>query len=279
MRRRPPVPNSLWRSEVFPIHQEQSDEQVIDALWPEVRERGLAALDEVRSVRGSESLSSAPSSDASPDASVQGERSDTADHTVDQRQEPHADATMRAPSAEEGSSLYSFWYELGPTLAAILAAEGIDQEMFSFTQTTPTPSSAPSPSLNKLRSLRDESSHSNLRQSDLTQSDLMTTAAPMFSDILDPSVSLQSLDVSDQDHHKRGDERIQELNAQHGLISGAYGASRYLTWHQLISGPVRPSPSPVIDPPVETRGSGGARSTQRRRKMRIARVRAYYHQG
>ena len=243
MRKRPPLPPNLWSSESVTNTQRQSvsfDEKE----WEKIRKIGLDSLGKVRTTF--------EEYNSNPNASAQQE----SDMRYAQRQEPFNQEEVEAANSEESPSLYSFWHDIGPTLSAILAVEEIGQQLLKLSHHTSV-SSISDADLNR----------------EIISKDFTSSLTPLSKD----SAALrQRANPSSFRLQERDQERWLQLNAERGLILGSHGASRYLTWSQLIATKTI-SPPLINEPPVDVKGGVGARSRQKRRKMRIARVKAHYH--
>lgn len=245
MRKRPPLPPNIWSYESFENGQEQSA-NLDEGEWTNIRKRGLDSLSLVRKLAGE--------GQTKPDRSLPVDaQTNTPGHSSQSVEE---ESVTRS---EESPSLYSFWHDIGPTLSAILAVEEIGQQLLK---------------------LSDRSSVSSISDSDLEREIISKS----FNSSLTPSqknaVAHTSLKPEPNTSSfllgEKAQDKWRQLNEERGEILGSYGGSRYLTWNQLISARAV-TPSIVSDPPIETKGKIGARAKQKRRKMRIERVKAYYH--
>lgn len=244
MHKRPPLPSHSLHLKTYQQPQGLSVNADEEA-WIEIRKQGLKNLDKVRSVKRETSLNATPTpqpkSPSSPglDQATQEQEGDSA-------------------SAEESSSLYSFWHDIGPTLSAILAIEEIGQQILK---------------------LKNHSSVSSISDADLDREiiskDFTSSLTPIAKHtsprVLPTSEINSSLGLKAQEQ-----EKYLKLNSERGAIIGPHGASRFLTWQQLITARAV-TPSLISIPPLEKRKGVGARASQKRRKMRIARVKARYH--
>ena len=246
MRKRPPLPPNLWTSEsleMIPRPRVFFDEKE----WGEIRKSGLDALDKVRTIfEEHDSRSYIPAQQES--------------QTVDeQKQDQLNQKEDEALNSVESPSLYSFWHDIGPTLSAILAVEEIGQQLL------------------KLSHHAAVSSTDDLDPDrEIISKDFTSELTPLPKNITAHASLKQRSNSSSFGFQGKDQERWLQLNAERGSIIGAYGASRYLTWSQLIAAKTITPPS-IIDPPPEAQREVGARARQKRRKMRIARVKAHYH--
>ena len=123
MRKRPPLPLELWHNE-----ENKNDEEVGRFLhndeWIIIRTQGLASLDKVRRIEDIQDLSQGVSSQDTLHTQLEREQSDT--DFYDEVE----------PTLDKSSSLYSFWHDLGPTLATIISEEWIDRKNTGWNHTS-----------------------------------------------------------------------------------------------------------------------------------------------